>query len=407
MVIRVDEVRLDDPIAFSNGIPHEAFAVLRRHVPARWHADAGFWSLTRHADVAAIGRDTDRFSSEAGIMVFDQPELADPGSPRMMIEMDPPRHTRYRLLVNRGFTPRQIARLTERIRAGATAVVDDVCSLGSCDFVGSIASPLPLQVIADLLGVPAADRGRLFRLSNRIMGHGDEEFGAAAGAPAYEAIGEMFGYAAALAADRRAVTADRSGSAGAGEDDIVGTLLSRVGDDELSEDEFGWFFLLLVVAGNETTRTALSQGMLAFFEHPDQWNRLVHDRSLLDPAVDEVLRWSTPILHFRRTASEEVELHGQTIRRGDKVLLWYASANFDEEVFADPLEFDIGRTPNEHVTFGAGGPHFCLGAHLARLEIRAMLEELTTRLPGLRPDGPVERLTSNWTNGIKRMQVAF
>jgi cholest-4-en-3-one 26-monooxygenase len=380
--------------------------LLLRHAPVRWHADAGFWSLTRYADVVAVARDTDRFSSEAGIMMFDQPELAPPDAPRMMIEMDPPRHTRYRLLVNRGFTPRMIARLTERVGAGAAAVVDEVASARSCDFVGSIASPLPLQVIADLLGVPAADRGRVFSLSNRIMGHEDEEFGAAAGAP-YAAIGEMFSYAAALAADRRAATAPRRDPPGADGDDIIGALLSKVGDDELSEDEFGWFFLLLIVAGNETTRTALSQGMLAFFEHPDQWDKLVHDRSLLDAAVEEVLRWSTPILHFRRTATEDVELHGQTIRRGDKVLLWYASANFDEDVFAAPLTLDIERSPNEHLTFGAGGPHFCLGAHLARLEIRVMLDELATRLPGLRLDGPVERLTSNWTNGMKRMQVAF
>jgi len=406
MVIAVEGVRLGDPATFSNGIPHEAFAVLRRQAPVRWHSDPGFWSVTRLADIAMVGRDTDRFSSEAGIMMFDQPELAAPEAPRMMIEMDPPRHTRYRLLVNRGFTPRMIARLTERIRAGAAAVVDEAQALGPCEFVSSIASPLPLQVIADLLGVPAADRARVLSLSNRIMGHEDEEFGAAAGAP-YEAIGEMSRYAAALAADRRAATASRSGAGGTGEDDIVGALLSRVGDDELSEDEFAWFFLLLVVAGNETTRTALAQGMLAFFEHPEQWSRLVHDPSLLGSAVEEVLRWSTPILHFRRTATEDVELRGQTIRRGDKVLLWYASANFDDEVFARPLTFDIGRSPNEHVTFGTGGPHFCLGAHLARLELHAMLEELTTRLPGLRPDGPAERLTSNWTNGIKRMPVAF
>jgi cholest-4-en-3-one 26-monooxygenase len=407
MVIAVEEVRLDDPTTFSNGIPHEAFAVLRRQAPVRWHADAGFWSLTRLADIAAVGRDTERFSSEAGIMMFDQPELAAPEAPRMMIEMDPPRHTRYRLLVNRGFTPRMIARLTERIRAGAAAVVDDVQAQGSCEFVSSIASPLPLQVIADLLGVPAVDRGRVFSLSNRIMGHEDEEFGAAAGVAPYEAIGEMFSYAAALAAERRAATAEDGAAAGSVGDDIVGALLSKVGDDELTEDEFGWFFLLLVVAGNETTRTALAQGMLAFFAHPDQWSRLVHDPSLLDSAVEEVLRWSTPLLHFRRTATEDVTLHGETIRRGDKVLLWYASANFDEDVFADPLSFDIGRSPNDHVTFGTGGPHFCLGAHLARLELHAMLEELTRRLPGLRLDGHVERLTSNWTNGIKRMPVAF
>ncbi|HZQ87308.1 MAG TPA: cytochrome P450 [Acidimicrobiales bacterium] len=398
MAVGIDDVRLDDARAFADGIPHAAFAALRRDAPVRWHADAGFWSLTRHSDVAAVGRDTEHFSSEEGIMMFDQPELADPAAPRMMIEMDPPRHTRYRLLVNRGFTPRMVAQLSERVRAGAAVVVNEAASLGSCDFVSSIASPLPLQVIADLLGIPDGDRARLFSLSNRIMGHEDEEFGAATGPP-YEAINEMFGYAAALAADRRATAGERS-------DDIVGALLSRVGDDQLTEEDFGWFFLLLIVAGNETTRTALSQGMLAFFEHPDQWDRLLAAPSLLDSAVEEVLRWSTPILHFRRTATADVEFNGHAIAKGQKVLLWYASANFDEEVFASPLTFDVGRSPNEHVTFGAGGPHFCLGAHLARLEIRAMLHELTTRLPGLHLDGPVERLASNWTNGIKRMRVA-
>jgi cholest-4-en-3-one 26-monooxygenase len=235
------------------------------------------------------------------------------------------------------------------------------------------------------------------------MGHEDEEYGAAVGAP-YEAIGEMFAYAAELLGHRTTVT---GGPDGLDPNDILGTLLSQMGGDRLSDEEFQWFFLLLIVAGNETTRTALSQGLLAFFEYPDQWRRLLDDPALLDSAVEEVLRWSTPILHFRRTATTDIELYGQTIRRGDKVLLWYASANFDEDVFADPLRFDIGRSPNEHVTFGAGGPHFCLGAHLARLEIRVMLEGLARRLPGLHLDGPVERLASNWTHGVKRMHVAF
>jgi len=401
--MKLEDIHLDDPATFSNGIPHEAFALMRRQAPVCWHADAGFWSVTRHGDVAALSRDPVRFSSEAGIMAFDQPELAPPEAPRMMIEMDPPRHTRYRLLVNRGFTPRVVARLSDRVEDGAATILDAAGSTESCDFVSAIASPLPLRIIADLLGVPEADRSRLFRLSNRIMGHEDEEYGAEAGAP-YEAIGEMFAYAAEMLRSRPTVTGGRDGLDPI---DVLGTLLSQLGGDRLSEDEFQWFFLLLIVAGNETTRTALSQGILAFFQHPEQWRRLLDDPALLDSAVEEVLRWSTPILHFRRTATTDIELHGQTIRRDDKVLLWYASANFDEDVFADPLRFDIGRSPNEHVTFGAGGPHFCLGAHLARLEIRVMLEGLARRLPGLHLDGPVERLASNWTHGVKRMHVAF
>ena len=401
--MKPEDIHLDDPATFSHGIPHEAFAVLRREAPVRWHADAGYWSVTRHRDVSALSRDPDHFSSEAGVMAFDQPELAPPEAPRMMIEMDPPRHTRYRLLVNRGFTPRIVSRLTDRVEHGAETILDDAQSLGSCDFVSAIASPLPLRIIADLLGVPDEDRLRLFSLSNRIMGHEDEEYGAEAGAP-YEAIGEMFAYAAELLTNRSAAT---PGGDDVDPSDILGPLLSQLGEDRLTEEEFQWFFLLLVVAGNETTRTALSQGLLAFCQHPDQWERLLDDPTLLGSAVEEVLRWSTPILHFRRTATTDIELHGQTIRRNDKVLLWYASANFDEEVFLDPLRFDIGRSPNEHVTFGAGGPHFCLGAHLAQLEIRVMLEGLTRRLPGLRLDGSVERLASNWTNGVKRMPVAF
>jgi len=398
----LEDIHLDDPQAFSSGIPHQAFAALRRDAPVWWDSRGGYWSVTRHGDVAALSRDPEHFSSEAGVMAFDQPELAPPDAPRMMIEMDPPRHTRYRLLVNRGFTPRVVARLTDRVEDGAAIILDEARSLGSCDFVSTIASPLPLRIIADLLGVPDEDRSRLFRLSNRIMGHEDPEYGADAG-PAYEAISEMFAYAAELG--NRHVASEAHGDIDV--NDILGTLLSQLEGDRLSDDEFQWFFLLLIVAGNETTRTALSQGLLAFFEHPDQWSRLVHDPTLLETAVEEVLRWSTPILHFRRTATTDFELHGQTIRRNDKVLLWYASANFDEEVFSDPLRFDIGRSPNEHVTFGAGGPHFCLGAHLARLEIRVMLEGLTRRLPGLHLDGPVERLASNWTHGVKRMPVAF
>lgn len=402
--MRLADVDLVDHDRFVAGIPHDAFATLRREAPVYLHPQRrgpGFWCITRHADVATANRDYERLSVERGIMLFDQPELAPPEAPRMMIEMDPPRHTRYRLLVNKGFTPRMISRLEDRMRTVTTRTVDRVIDRGECDLVRDLASELPLQTIAEMMSMPEDDREAVFQITNRIVGHSDAEM--SGGGPAYDAIGALHAYANKLATGRRAELA-----AGDAPADILGTLLTaEIDGDRLTEPEFDQFFLLLVVGGSETTRTAISQGMLAFFEHREQWERLRDDRSLMATAVEEVLRWSTPFLHFRRTATEDFELRGERIRAGDKVVLWFASANYDEDEFPEPMRFDIAREPNAHVTFGGGGPHFCLGAHLARLEIRIVLEELLDRIPDVEQAGPAERMRSNWTNGLKRLPVRW
>ena len=400
-------IDLTEPEAFADGIPHDLFKRLRREAPVAWHPERGsdgFWCVTRHPDVVAVNRDAEAQSTaRMGTMMFDRPELADPAAPRMMIEMDPPQHTRYRLLVNRGFTPRMIGKLEDFMRAVTTRTLDRVVSKGAADFVDDIAAELPIQVIAEMLGAPEEDRPRLFELSNMIIGFDEPEYGAVGNRPADNAMMEMYGYANRIGAEHRAAL-----DAGDDPHDIVSALLTAEVDGErLSELEFDMFFLLLTVAGNETTRTAIAQGMLAFIQHPDQWERLREDRSLLPTAVEEILRYSTPILHFRRTASHATEVAGQPINEGDKVVIWYASANFDEEVFTDPLRFDVGRTPNEHVTFGAGGPHYCLGANLAKLELKVMFEQLLDRLPSVKLAGQVERLRSNFNNGLKRLPVRW
>jgi cholest-4-en-3-one 26-monooxygenase len=394
---RLEGVDLADLELYQRGIPHEIFAALRRSAPVVRNrgGDGGFWSLLLHADVTAVNRDSRRFSSERrGIMMFDQTSLEAPDQPRMMIEIDPPRHTRYRRLVNRGFTPRMVGTLEPRMREIARSAVREVLPARKLDFATQLANRLPVQVICELTGVPASDQGYVEALSDRIQA------GAARGATgagiATAEIAELCEYANRLADAKR-----RELAGGRPPHDIATELLSSDVDGQaLSPSEFGLFFLLLAVAGNETTRSALSGAALAFAEHPDQWTRLRAHPELLPCAVEEILRWTSPILYMGRTATRDVEIRGEKIREGERVVLWYASANFDEAVFAEPLRFDIARTPNEHVAFGAGGPHFCLGANLARLELRVMLDELLPRVARFRLAGPVVHAGSNFSNGI-------
>jgi cholest-4-en-3-one 26-monooxygenase len=311
--------------------------------------------------------------------------------------MDPPKHTKLRLLVNKGFTPRVVNRLHERIRELSVDIVERVAEQGQCDFVVDVAAELPLQVIAEMMGVPQADRHKVFEWSNRMIGSEDPEYAVAA-EDAMEAGVEMFKYANDLAADKRAHPSD----------DIISTLLgAEVEGERLTDLEFDMFFELLAVAGNETTRNLISHGMRALIEHPDQRALLLDDPSLLGSAVDEMLRYASPVMYMRRTAQSDLELHGETIKAGDKVALWYIAANHDPGVFDDPHRFDVRRTPNEFLAFGGGGPHFCLGSHLAKLEITVMFEELLARLPNTEFGGPVQRLRSNFINGIKHMPVEF
>jgi cholest-4-en-3-one 26-monooxygenase len=315
----------------------------------------------------------------------------------MMLQMDPPRHTRLRLIVNKGFTPRMISRLHERVREIARDIVASIAERGECDFVVDVAAELPLQVIAELMGVPQADRHQLFDWSNRMIGSEDPEYAVAAEEAQTAAI-EMFGYANELAVHKRANPSD----------DIISVLLqAEVDGERLSDLEFDLFFELLAVAGNETTRNLISHGMLALIENPDQRKLLLDDPQLLDSTVEEMLRWASPVMYMRRTARSDFEIRGETIREGDKVALWYIAANHDPDVFEDPHRFDLTRSPNEHEAFGGGGPHFCLGTHLARLEIKVMFEEVLARIPEMELSGEVQRLRSNFINGIKHLPVAF
>ncbi len=404
----METIDLSDPETFANGIPHEAFAALRREEPVSYQygintGPKGFWAVTRHADVVAANRDFEHLSpAPLGAVMFDRKELLNPEAPRMMIEMDPPQHTRYRRLVNRGFTPRMIAMLETQMRTVARTVSDRANQLldenGEIDVVTDLAAELPMQVIAAMMGIPQEDHEKMFALSQRIIGFDDPSSGSD-GMSGGAAMMEMYAYANSLGAQKREAIENGSRT-----DDIVSALLeAEVDGEKLSELEFDLFFLLLVVAGNETTRTAIAQGVSYLFANPDQWERLLADRSLVPTAVEEILRVSLPILYFRRTVIKATEIGGVPVAKGDRVLLWYASANFDETVFVDPQQFDVGRTPNDHVTFGAGGPHFCLGANLARLEIRVMLEELLDRIPTLTSAGPLQRGHSNFTNGLRQL----
>ena len=388
---------------FQRGEQDEVFARLRRDDPVSWHDHPhgrGFWSVVRHGDVVTVNRDAALFSSEVGsISLLDPDERANGVGAdtrgTMMIASDPPRHTRYRRLVNSGFTPRTMKAIEQSLARRATTIIDEVIEKGSCDFVTEVAAELPLQAIADIMGVPQEDRGRLFEWSNRMVGLDDPEYASTDGTVA---SAEMYAYVNDLARQRRADPRD----------DIVTLLVNaEIDGDSLSEVEFDMFMLLLTLAGNETTRNSTSWGMWALIENPEQYSRLRAHPDLIDSAVEEILRWASPVLHFRRTATADTELHGQRIARGDKVVMWHISANRDEEVFAEPFRFDITRAPNNHVAFGGGGPHHCLGAYLARMQLRLIIGEIVGRIPDMELAAKPELLRSNVLRGVKHMPVAF
>jgi cholest-4-en-3-one 26-monooxygenase len=393
-------VDLSDPDLYVASVPHELFAELRREHPVFWHEETGgpgFWSVMRYHDLVSVNRDSGTFSSYAGgalMMSWDEETLAQ--QRMMMLNMDPPMHTRYRRLVNKGFTPRMVAELEATITARTRQLVDEARMKGEFDLVADIAGELPLQVIAELMGVPQEDRHKVFDWSNRMVGSNDPEF-TEAPELAQAAAMELFAYADALTAERKANP----------HDDLLSILVhAEIEGDQLSQLEVDLFFMLLSVAGNETTRNLISHGTLALIENPDERRRLVAHPELLDSAIEEMLRYASPVMHFRRTATKDTVIGGQPIAAGDKVIFWHASANRDEEVFEDPDRFDVARSPNEHVAFGGGGSHFCLGANLARLEIRIMFTELLQAMPGLSLAGEVQRLRSNFINGIKHLPVA-
>lgn len=392
-------VTLHDPDVYVEGVPHEFFTWLRPNRPVYWQSEeggTGYWAVTRHADVVTVSRDSATFSSAVGTsQIQDFDEETRQKQAAMLLNLDPPDHTRQRLLVSRGFTPRIIGRMEANIRRICEDIVDRAVEAGEVDFVESVAAPLPLSVIAALLGVPEEDTGKLFDWSNRMIGFEDPDFGTTE-ADGEMAAAEIFLYANELAEQRRKDP----------QDDIITALIQPDDDGHvLSEMEFNMFFILLVIAGNETTRNSATGGMLALIEHPDQWDRLRADPSLARTAVDEVLRWVSPVMDFRRTATRDCIIGDQRVASGDKIVMFYPSANRDEDVFADPFTFDIGRKDNDHAAFGGGGAHYCLGTHLARLELRVLFETLARRVDSVEPIGPTRRLRSNFINGVKEMRV--
>ena len=403
--IDLPDIDLWDKDRFVEGVPHEWFTALRREAPVYWHegepgdrGGEGFWAVTGYDDVVTVNRDNATFSSSRGLVFMWDADAANLETQRLlMLNMDPPLHTRYRRLINKGFTPKMVSELESTMRKRTHDIIDRIADRGECDFVVDVASELPLQVIADLMGVPQDDRHKLFDWSNQMIGAEDPEYGITE-EMAQHASMELYSYASALAADKKADP----------KDDLISVLTqASVDGEQLTGLEMDLFFLLLTVAGNETTRNLISHGLVALLEHPDQLELLRNDRCLLPGAVEEMLRWASPVMHFRRTATRDLELGGQAIKEGDKVVVWYISANRDETVFQDPFTFDITRTPNEHVAFGGGGPHFCLGANLARMEINVMFDEVLDRLHDMELTAPVSRLRSNFINGLKHIPLRF
>jgi cholest-4-en-3-one 26-monooxygenase len=394
-----------DPDLCVGRMPMDEFAELRAAAPVWWNAqprgasgfdDEGYWVVTKHADVLEVSRNSELYSSEEKTAIIRHAQTVTDealGLQRLiMLNIDPPQHTKLRGIVSRGFTPRAIANLRETLAARAERIVQTALAGGTGDFVTDVAAELPLQAIAELLGIPQEDRRKIFAWSNEMIGYDDPEYGGDGQA----AAAELVGYAMTMAEERR----------GCPRDDIVTKLVhAQVDGGHLSPDEFGFFVILLAVAGNETTRNAISHGMLAFFDHPEQWELFQAERP--GTAGDEIVRWATPVTVFQRTALAGTTLGGQQIEAGDRVGLFYRSANFDEEVFEAPERFDVRRSPNPHLGFGGTGTHYCLGVNLARLEIDLMFNAIADGMPGIRLAGQPERLRSGWLNGIKSLPVAY
>jgi len=372
-------VDLTESALYAKGFPHEVFTRLRQEEPVKWQAfpegltgsqDTGFWVLSKHEDIQEVSRSPERYCAFDGPQLSHQPEIA--GS--MLVSMDGAAHVRQRRLISAGFTPRMVKQLEQQIRHWAESIVDGALQQGECDFVSEIAYKLPMHVIADIVGIPVEDRDWLFTLTNQAL-LGDLADGALSPKEHLQSRITMFEYAHKLGQEKRRDPQDD-----------VWTILSTVevetddgGRTALSEFELDLFFVLLTIAGSETTRNAVSQGLVALLEHPEQLERLRRDPGAMALAVEEVLRWSSPVSYFARRATEDCEIRGVPIARGDRVTMWFPSANRDEEVFDDPFRFDIGRSPNPHLAFGGGGVHFCLGAHLARRELATLLEVLFER----------------------------
>jgi cytochrome P450 len=407
--VAVDSINISDPEFWKGSRQHResVFATLRREAPVKFFPEIplanfpvgpGYWALTKHDDIWHVSRNPELFCSGKGSNIADLTvELNEFfGS---MISMDDPKHVRLRTIVSKGFTPKEITRIEEYVKNKAKSIVDKVLAKygpnEEFDFVDNIAAPFPLQIICEMMGIPESDERQILDWTNVILGAGDPDFGGTLENLITVAL-EMFAYAQALGEARLANPTD----------DLTSVMMHSIVDgDRMSSQEFGSFFILLVVAGNETTRNAISHGMLQLTEHPDQKAAWYADfEGKTKGAVEEIVRWASPVIHFRRTATRDTEIRGVKIKAGEKVVMWYNSGNRDEEIYENPHQFNIARTlAPAQVGFGAGGPHFCLGANLARREIAVMFDEIRRRLPNLVVTGEPAYLQSNFINGIKRM----
>ncbi len=417
VTLKPEDINLNDPEIFERNQAHQVFDYLRNNEPIHWNPEGernvGYWNITKYEDVMFISRNPELFISSKGITSFypkDESELDEQmsGNGKMLITMDPPRHVRLRRLVNKGFTPRAVNAMEDHIREITNQVLDDVAKKGRCDFVLDVASQLPLAVICGMMGLEKKDWPYMFELTNKVLGQGDPEYqtdapeelrGTPEGARIAGQMGtmQMFGFFAQQLQDRKEHR----------KDDLISLLVdSEVDGQHLTDEDILWFCFLLILAGNETTRNAISGGLLALSEHPDQRQQLQNDMSMLPTAIEEILRWVSPVTHMARVATQDVEIRGTTIKEGQRVVMWYPSVNRDEDIFPNPHTFDITRQPNDHLAFGIG-EHFCLGAGFARLELKVMFEELFRRFPDIEKDGEPERLRSTFIGGIKHMPVKF
>jgi cytochrome P450 len=403
-------IDLTDLDMWARGVPYEEFARLRSEAPVAWSDEPdggpGFWSVLRYDDIVAASRDTTTFSSSRGIS-FEDPTDEDMAARRTIIDTDPPAHTKLRKILSGSFTQRAVAVYQHFVEGLTEQVLDAGLVAGPFDFVDAVAKEVPIRVLAEIMGLPTADLPLFIDLGDRLIANTDPEVTDVVwgrdDTDAYRLFPFRSPYGKELWDLGRTVIRDRLAEPG---DDLLSALLrAEVDGERLTERDLDNFFSIMVIAGTETTRIAIAQGVLAFCEHPEQWDRLRADSSLLDAATEEVLRWTCPTHFMRRTAAADIEIGGARIRAGDKVVLWYVSGNRDEGEFADPDAFDVGRSPNRQLSFGRGGPHLCLGAHLARLEIRVVLAALARRVAGFELAGPPRRIRSNFTNGLRQLPV--
>jgi cytochrome P450 len=405
-----DGIDIASPDTYVDGVPYDRFDELRRQAPVSWHEEQGgnrgFWAVTRHDDLGTVHMDWQTYSSELGAVSLEELDPEQLARRRSMLETDPPRHTQLRQICSKRLSARGVGRYEDFIREVARGVLDRALPQGEFDFVGEISRELPIRFLCSIFTVPQEDAPKLIRWGDQMIANQDPDIASVVyerdDTEEYRFLPfrspvalEVFEYADRQRGQRLAEPGD----------DVIQALSMAQSEGIMNEREFHNYFSLLLIAGNETTRHTITHGMLAMMENPDQLKLLQEEPERISLATEEILRWATPVFHFRRTATKDAELQGQHIKTGDKVVTWYIAANFDETQFPEPYRFDVTRQPNDHVTFGPGGPHFCLGAHLARLETKILFQELLPRLKSIELAGPVSRIRSNFVNGIKRMPV--